>query len=429
MEQGPAFHCREPKYPTNDPDYTIVHRVRRRYTFYYFYIYDEVLGPIYLRIGSYLPFEATAYFNGHGTIVRQLQKTGIKFTEKENSITSVEDPVRLQEFAENLSAEQVEERINYWTHRLGPKFSAKERERLPLKRYWCFSQVEYCCNLIFKRNRPIRDYFIRSCDLGLMTLTVDRISNFFGRRINRRFKGKLHCVIQRMDQSQHVLRAYYKSSFVKQYEKWRTYLRIEVVSNNVKDLGVGKKGLCILEQLRDTMQGVVERYAQTSAVNFNNAGQFDLLAQLSRSVQCGATRVAGIRIDNGRIARLLSLLVRGGPGNLRGWTSRDLHRAALKAFEMKERQYTLNQLRYDLRKLKAHDIVTRIPGSHCYRLNDRGSRTAILFIQVRRKLYGPVAKCQLVRRPDSENLPDSAIERAYREVNGSIDRLTELLAA
>jgi hypothetical protein len=44
LEQGPKFGVRVPKYPTDDPHSRRVTRQRSRYTHYYFYIRDEVLG-------------------------------------------------------------------------------------------------------------------------------------------------------------------------------------------------------------------------------------------------------------------------------------------------------------------------------------------------------------------------------------------------
>ncbi len=430
-EQGPAFTCHDPKYPSDDPNYVIVRSVRKLYTFYYFYIYDKTLGPIYLRIGSYVPFLASAYLNGHGYTARCLEKAGHGFRERENSIVQADDPGLLQEKADSLGAPVIYGRLKYWSNLLGPKFSRAERKAMYLERYWCFAQVEYCLNFIFKRNRPIRDLFIRSCDLGLMTLTADRIAQFFGRRINRRFNGKLQTVLERRDQGVHVLRAWFKSNFLKQYEKWRTFLRLEAVSNNVRELGVSKKGLRAMEELRETMAQAVGRFAEASAVNLNNAGQYDLLSHLAKPTTSGTgkTRVAGLRVESGRIARLLGLLMRGAPGNLQGWRSRELHRAALGEYELSERRYSINQLRYDLRKLKAHGIVERIEGTHRYRLTSEGARAALVIVQIRRKIYGPIAKCQLKRRPDPNHLPDSKIERAYEKVNQSMDDLVDLLAA
>ena len=45
MEVGPSFRSSAPRFPVEDPDYRIIGRQRCRYTHYYFYIRDEVLGP------------------------------------------------------------------------------------------------------------------------------------------------------------------------------------------------------------------------------------------------------------------------------------------------------------------------------------------------------------------------------------------------
>jgi hypothetical protein len=46
MEQGPTFRVSVPKYPTKDPNHRILARQRSRFTHDYFYIRDEVLGPM-----------------------------------------------------------------------------------------------------------------------------------------------------------------------------------------------------------------------------------------------------------------------------------------------------------------------------------------------------------------------------------------------
>ena len=44
MEQGSTFRSSAPKYPTADPHYRILARQRSRFTHYYFYLCDPVLG-------------------------------------------------------------------------------------------------------------------------------------------------------------------------------------------------------------------------------------------------------------------------------------------------------------------------------------------------------------------------------------------------
>src|SRR6202035_714974 len=50
MEQGPSFRVSVPKYATKDPNYRILARQRSRFTHYYFYLRDETLGPMMMRV-------------------------------------------------------------------------------------------------------------------------------------------------------------------------------------------------------------------------------------------------------------------------------------------------------------------------------------------------------------------------------------------
>jgi hypothetical protein len=74
MEQGPSFRITVPKYPTKDPNYRILARQRSRFTHYYFYIRDETLGPMVMRVASFLPFQTTYYLNGHSFIEQGLNR-------------------------------------------------------------------------------------------------------------------------------------------------------------------------------------------------------------------------------------------------------------------------------------------------------------------------------------------------------------------
>jgi hypothetical protein len=68
MEVRPSFRITVPKYPTQDPTYRIIANQRSRFTHYYFYIRDEVLGPIVMCVGSFFPFKTTYYLNGHSFV-------------------------------------------------------------------------------------------------------------------------------------------------------------------------------------------------------------------------------------------------------------------------------------------------------------------------------------------------------------------------
>src|SRR6202008_4205520 len=211
MEQGATFRVTVPKYPTKDPNYRILAHQRSRFTHYYFYIRDAVLGPIVLRVASFFPFRTGYYLNGHSFIEQELKRGQIGFRKSDNAFLAVDDVAALQAAADKLSPEIIRKRLDYWTLILGPKFSAKERKQLNLSRFYAIAQIEYCRNFIFKRNFPIHKLFERSCVLGLWRVREGKITEIFGTRLNRRMRGKLATVIDRIEHGHHVFRAYFKN--------------------------------------------------------------------------------------------------------------------------------------------------------------------------------------------------------------------------
>jgi hypothetical protein len=135
-----------------------------------------------LRVASFFPFQTAYYLNGHSLIEQELKRAGIGFRKHDNAFSAflaVADPAALQAAADRLSPEVIRRRLDYWTLILGPKFSKKERAQLNLSRLYAISQIEYRRNFV---------------------------------------------VIDQIERGHHVFRAYFKSAFLKQYEKFSTFL-------------------------------------------------------------------------------------------------------------------------------------------------------------------------------------------------------------
>ena len=428
-EQGWTFRILQPKFASADPNYQLVRKTRSLYTHYYFYIVDAVAGPMVLRVGSFLPFSVTAYLNGHNFIERALRGQGIQFVKDDNRFISVADPVKLQAAADRLDGKTLQQRIDYWTLIVAPKFSAKERAACGgLHRLYVMEQIEYSRNFIFKRSWPIRSIFQRSCELGLYLLTADRIVALFGQQNTRRVRGKLQNVLERVDHGRHVFRTWCRNSFLKQYEKAATFLRMELVSNNVRDFGL-KKSLAHWDAMRQRFQEITDRFAGVQAQNLNVHGQLDVLAHLAQPVVQGKTKVSGIKLEHKRILRLLEVLLQGAGGHLKRWTTAQLRQTVLDQCGLKEKDYSLNQIRYDLRKIRLHGLIERIPHTHAYRFTQRGQKLTLLLIQLRKRIYGPIAFGTLRHRPNKDYMPNSAFERAYHKIDQAFDEAIELLAA
>src|SRR6516162_7425654 len=310
MEQGRTFRITVPKFPTQDPNHRILAVQRSRFTHYYFYIRDEVLGPIIVRVASFFPFHASYWLNGHSFIEQELTRASIGFHKDDNAFLAVEDVARLQAAADRLSPAIIRNQLDYWTLILGPKFSKKERSQMTLSRFYAIAQIEYCRNFIFKRHFPIHKIFERGCEIGLWRLTANRISEIFGVRLTRKLRGKLATVIQQIDHGHHVFRANFKSALLRQYEKFSRFLRNELLSNNLNDFGL-RKGLDHLDEVRKRFQAITDRFAAFQAQCLNVHVDFPLLQKIALPITIGTVRHPGIRLQDVRVIRLLEVLLHG----------------------------------------------------------------------------------------------------------------------
>ena len=213
-----------------------------------------------------------------------------------------------------------------------------------LRRDYSINQAEYCRNFIFRRSAPIHRIFERSCEVGLFNLTADNVAQIFGFRKHKRFGGNLYALLEKIDHGHHVLRAYAKSAVARMYEKFSTFLRLEVCVNRLKDFGLNK-GLDNLEKLRQTLTAVTDRFTGFEARGLNVHVEFPLFERLALPVTMGKTKIAGIKIHNTRMLRLMEILLHHAT-QIQGWRAADIHPAILSAFNLKPASYTFTQLRY-----------------------------------------------------------------------------------
>jgi hypothetical protein len=111
--------------------------------------------------------------------------------------------------------------------------------------------------------------------------------------------------------------------------------------------------------LRHKLVGITDRFAGFEAQSLNVHVDFPLFQRMALPVTAGRTKIAGIKIHDTRMMRLMEVLLRGGT-QLNGWRSPEIHQAILTTFGLSTSTYTLTQLRYDLRKMKAHGLLERI---------------------------------------------------------------------
>jgi hypothetical protein len=310
----------------------------------------------------------------------------------------VADVDALQAASDRVSPTLLERRSAYWVRHLVPIFTPTERAaRQPGYRY-SMAQMELATDVIFKRAAPLRALFQRACELGVLVGGAERTTQLFGRRIDRRYQGKLQTVLDQRDTGQRdtgrpVLRWYCHTSFAKNNVRGDQHgdriLRAETCSNDTRHFGVGRR-LDNLPQLRGQLAATKERTLALQADLMASSVDAGVLATLAKPTIVGQRRVPGVKLHDDRVIRLLETLLH--PGALATeWTTRELRARVLARNRLADQDYRLSQLRYDLAKLRAKGLVQRVGRTRRYRLTPQGARLSVLIVKLHIRLLGPIA--------------------------------------
>src|SRR6266849_2739035 len=245
MEQGRTFVSYTPRRtpPSGDGNYRFIKACRKQFLHYYWYVLDPIMGPMSIRVATYFPFNVTCYCNGHSFVAQELARAGVRFRKADNAFLGVADVAALQFAADRLSAAVLQRRCAYWVRQLVPIFSPTERAAVQPGYRYSMAQMELATDLVFKRTAPLKALFRRACELGVLVGGAERTTHLFGRRIDRRYQGKLQTVLDQRDAGHPVLRWYYHTSFAKQYTRGDDHhadriLRNETCSNDTRHFGV-----------------------------------------------------------------------------------------------------------------------------------------------------------------------------------------------
>jgi hypothetical protein len=103
-------------------------REQRRVSVFYIYIWDERMGPGFIKICTYFPYPIKVWVNGHECAKRQAVAEGIGFTEPSNGFASCTDPVALQEICDRFSPGTVQVWFERWMARIPLPLTTVDRE-------------------------------------------------------------------------------------------------------------------------------------------------------------------------------------------------------------------------------------------------------------------------------------------------------------
>ena len=152
-----------------------------------------------------------------------------------------------------------------------------------------------------------------------------------------------------------------------------------------------------------TSRNILGRFAHIQSQALNAHFDFPLFQRLALPIKKGKSRIPGIKIHDTRMIRLMETLIHAN-SSIDGLTSAFIHKTIRETYELSD--YTINQLRYDLRKLMGHDLVERNGRHYSYWLTEKGVKVATMFILFHKRLCGPIANSLFNRKPDRVENPE-----------------------
>ena len=106
---------------------------------------------------------------------------------------------------------------------------------------------------------------------------------------------------------------------------------------------------------------------------------------------------------------------------MRGFTNAEMRALLAQMLGDDPATYSAGRMTYDLRRLRLHKIIERIPRSHRYQLTDRGLRIALFFSRTYTRLLRP----RLAELMPRTSTASGSIRVAFDRLQAAIDAVCE----
>jgi hypothetical protein len=381
--------------------YPWIVRESRVVTQWYFYCYDACAGPFFLKYCGYFPYTAKLCCNGNEYAKAMAARAGIGFTPLDNGFAAVDDVAAVQAICDSFDETVIWDLAAKWIRFLPCPFTPADAQA-GYQYEVSVLQAEFSLTQVLDKPVTGRIFFEQVIRDNLDIGRPDRAGLIFGRRIIRkgpratpgRFRTRI--LTEGVIPALHID---YKHSKIKQYHKDGKALRTETTINDTRDFGIGKR-LDNLPALRAAGFTATRRLLDAEKISHDPADGQAAITQVCQPLTTpSGTRVPGLRLGDPRACALLAALCvfRLLP---RGFGNRDLRPIMAQLLGVTAETITPGKMTYDLRRLRMHGLIERIPGTFRYQVTDTGITQALFLTRLHDKflrtglatLAGPAAK-------------------------------------
>ena len=375
QEKASVFRTEKRYQQQSGQSYPWIVRATAMVNHYYIYALDRDFGPFFLKFCSYFPYNAKLCLNGHEYAKQQLKQKGIEFAPLDNGFLACAEARRLQRTCDGLSAEKIDRLLRKWLRLLPHPFSKTDRQA-----GWLYDisilQAEFSLTQVLDRPLTGRAFFEEVIHENLDLGNPGQVQLIFNRRVTKRTPGRFRTrvITEDVTPSLHVD---YKHSKIKQYHKEGRALRTETTINDTRDFAIGKR-LKNLPLLRQVGFAANRRLLDVQQLSHDCHVGEATFQQMQRPVAVDGQRASALRFGDDTVQALLqALLVVSilSPG----FKQKELKERLAQLLDLDPSTMTQGKMTYQLRRLRLHGFIERLPRKHRYRVTTSGLRIALFY--------------------------------------------------
>lgn len=383
----------------------LVSRYRKCLHYYWYEVHPEC-GFSHVRLRTWFPFDVQVCLNGREWLAQQLDRAGLAYERYDNCFAQVEDFARAQALldAQLRTAwpallDEIAQRVNPLREELFGDFAPGY--------YWTTRQSEWATDLVFTEPEGLRRLYPLLVRHGMTTLGSGDVLRFLGRKVGPegRVPGTIRAEVTSDVKTRaegvrikHRVNANSVKAYDKAYTPERAVLRAETTLNDVSDLRVYRpkeggredekewrvlrKGVADLHRRAQVSQAANARYLDALTSVDDRTTLEERVCQVTEPTTWKGKRVRALRPLAAEDTALLAAVSRGEFA-INGLRNRDVRpllygdESALAPEEVRRRAAKVTR---QLRMLRAHGLIRKVPHTHRYQVTALGREimTAIL---------------------------------------------------
>jgi len=377
---------------------------QRKCLHYYHYFLDPQLGFLHARLQTWFPFSMHICLNGREWLARQMQATGISYVQRDNCFVAVSDCVRAQTLLDQQLRVDWPSLLEEIAQRVNP-VQEQMLAACPVPYYWSVDQSEWATDVLFRSAADLAQWYPRWLRFGMESLHSRDVMRFLGRKVPAEGYGRGNFtseVVTDLKERPEGIRLKHRlnNNSIKMYDKQGSVLRVETTINDARDMKVYRpkegdetgakqwrylrKGVADLHRRAQVSQAANERYLESLAAVEETTPLGELAASLCQPVRWQGRRVRALNPLAADDAALLAAVNRGEFA-INGFRNRDLRELLFGSAEVsaQEARRQSSKVTRQLRLLRGHRLIRKVPKTHRYVLSDKGRQSIAALLAAR----------------------------------------------